>query len=42
MVREISEKLHFQVIMNSHIPELIENSDKVFRVQLEQKDNWEI
>ncbi len=34
IIAELSEKLDLQVIMVSHVPELIENSDKVFRVEL--------
>ncbi len=42
LIKELSQRLHFQIIEVSHIPEMIESADKVFRVQLEQKDEWEI
>jgi DNA repair exonuclease SbcCD ATPase subunit len=36
IIKELSDKLNLQVIMVSHVPELIENSDKVFKVELEK------
>ena len=42
ILHEISEKLHIQVIMNTHIPELVEQSNKVFRVNLIKEGQWEI
>lgn len=42
ILHEISEKLHIQVIMNTHIPELVEQSDKVFRVNLIKEGQWEV
>ncbi|MFH1731577.1 MAG: hypothetical protein ABIF82_07990 [Planctomycetota bacterium] len=35
MIRQMSEKLNVQFIITSHIPELIEGADRVFRVGLE-------
>ena len=32
MIREISKKLELQIIMVSHVPDLIESADKVFRI----------
>jgi DNA repair exonuclease SbcCD ATPase subunit len=34
IIAELGKKLNLQIIMVSHVPELIENSDKVFRVEL--------
>lgn len=34
MLKAISEKLNLQIIMVSHVPDLIESSDKVFEVRL--------
>jgi DNA repair exonuclease SbcCD ATPase subunit len=42
IVTELSQKLNLQVIMVSHVPELIENSEKVFRVVLENKEGFSI
>lgn len=42
IVREISKKLGIQIIQNTHIPELVEQSDKVFRVNLVKEGQWEV
>lgn len=42
IIKEISEKLKLQVIEVSHIPEMIESADKVFKVSMELKDGWEM
>jgi len=40
VISEISHKLNVQIIMNSHIPELIETSDKIFRITLKKEGKW--
>lgn len=40
MIKEISSKLHLQIIMVSHSPELIQSADKVFYVEM--KNNYSI
>lgn len=42
IISEISKKLGLQLILNTHIPELVEQSDKVFRVQLQKEGKWEV
>jgi DNA repair exonuclease SbcCD ATPase subunit len=42
VIKVLSEKLNLQIIMVSHIPEFIENSEKVFNVKLEKKGQWEV
>jgi hypothetical protein len=42
VIKVLSEKLGLQIIMVSHIPEFIENSEKVFNVKLEKKGQWEV
>jgi DNA repair exonuclease SbcCD ATPase subunit len=42
ILSEISKKLGLQLIINTHIPELVEQSDKVFRVQLQKEGEWEV
>lgn len=42
IISEISRKLGVQIIMNTHIPELVEQSDKVFRVNLVKDGKWEV
>jgi len=42
ILSEISKKLKIQIIMNTHIPELVEQSDKVFRVNLVKEGQWEV
>jgi len=42
ILSEISKKLQLQIIMNTHIPELVEQSDKVFEVQLLKDGKWEV
>ena len=42
VIKVLSEKLNLQILMVSHIPEFIENSEKVFNVKLEKKGQWEI
>lgn len=42
IVKEISSKLGIQIIQNTHIPELVEQSDKVFRVNLVKEGQWEV
>jgi len=42
IIKEISDRLHLQIIEVSHIPEMIESADKVFKVSMEKKDGWEI
>ena len=42
IIKEISERLHLQIIEVSHIPEMIESADKVFKVSMEKKDGWEM
>jgi DNA repair exonuclease SbcCD ATPase subunit len=42
IVKEISSKLGIQIIQNTHIPELVEQSDKVFRVNLIKEGQWEV
>jgi len=42
IISEISKKLGLQLIINTHIPELVEQSDKVFRVQLQKEGKWEV
>lgn len=36
MLKEISEKLNLQIIMVSHVPDLIESADKVFEVRMRE------
>ena len=36
MLKQISEKLNLQIIMISHVPDLIESADKVFNVELKK------
>jgi len=42
ILSEISKKLGLQLIINTHIPELVEQSDKVFEVKLQKEGKWEI
>jgi len=42
ILSEISKKLHLQIIMNTHIPELVEQSNRVFKVQLQKEGEWEV
>lgn len=36
IISELGKKLNLQIVMVSHVPELIENSDKVFKVELRE------
>jgi DNA repair ATPase RecN len=42
VIKVLSEKLGLQIIMVSHIPEFIENSEKVFGVKLQKEGKWEV
>jgi ABC-type cobalamin/Fe3+-siderophores transport system ATPase subunit len=42
ILSEISKKLGLQLIINTHIPELVEQSDKVFEVKLQKEGKWEV
>lgn len=40
ILKKLSEKLGIQVIMVTHIPELTEYSDRVFRVEMKKEGQW--
>ena len=42
ILSELSTKLGIQIIMSTHIPELVEQSGKVFDVKLQKEGTWEI